>query len=162
MTMTDPTVGAAAREAGSPQQGAGHQLVLMPLCDRSWRLCDRSVTHTDPSSVIAYVEELEDGTYEAVWVSGGFGCARYVSLEPLLGPLPSLDLSGIDWVIIGGESGPNHRPLDLDWVRDLRDRCAGLPTALFFKQVGGPTPKAGGRLLDGRTWDEYPQEGRRG
>ena len=84
MTMTDPTVGAAAREAGSPQQGAGHQLFLMPLCDRSWRLCDRSVTHTDPSSVIAYVEELEDGTYEAVWVSGGFGCARYVSLEPLL------------------------------------------------------------------------------
>ena len=84
MTMTDPTVGAAAREAGSPQQGAGHQLVLMPLCDRSWRLCDRSVTHTDPSSVIAYVEELEDGAYEAVWVSGGFGCARYVSLEPLL------------------------------------------------------------------------------
>lgn len=81
---------------------------------------------------------------------------RFLSCEPLLGPLPNLDLSGIDWVIVGGESGPNFRPLNLDWVRDLRDRCQGLPTALFFKQVGGLSPKAGGRLLDGRTWDEYP------
>ncbi|GAA4931614.1 protein gp37 [Nonomuraea thailandensis] len=87
---------------------------------------------------------------------------RFLSLEPLLGPLPSLDLAGIDWVIIGGESGPGHRPLDLAWVREIRDRCAGLPTALFFKQIGGPTPKAGGRLLDGRTWDEYPTEVSRG
>lgn len=59
-------------------------------------------------------------------------------------------------------NGPDHRPLDLDWVRELRDRCVGLPTAMFFKQVGGPTPKAGGRLLDGRTWDEYPREAGRG
>jgi protein gp37 len=79
---------------------------------------------------------------------------RFLSCEPLLGPLPSLDLTGIDWVIVGGESGPGFRPLDLDWVRDLRDRRGR--TALFFKQVGGRTPKAGGRLLDGRTWDEYP------
>jgi protein gp37 len=82
---------------------------------------------------------------------------RFLSLEPLLGPLPSLDLSEIDWVIVGGESGPDHRPLDLDWVRDLRDRCADLPTAMFFKQVGGVSPKAGGRILDGRTWDEFPR-----
>ena len=81
---------------------------------------------------------------------------RFLSLEPLLGPLPSLDLAGIDWVIIGGESGPNARRLDLDWVRDLRDRCTELRISLFFKQVGGLTPKAGGRLLDGRTWDEFP------
>ncbi|MEY9861003.1 protein gp37 [Catenulispora sp. GAS73] len=81
---------------------------------------------------------------------------RFLSLEPLLGPLPSLDLTGIDWVIIGGESGPRHRPLDLDWVRDLRDRCADQQVALFFKQVGGRKPKDGGRLLDGRTWDEFP------
>lgn len=81
---------------------------------------------------------------------------RFLSLEPLLGPLPSLDLSGIDWMIVGGESGPNARRLDLDWVRDLRDRCTELRIALFFKQVGGLTPKAGGRLLDGRTWDEFP------
>jgi protein gp37 len=81
---------------------------------------------------------------------------RFLSLEPLLGPLPSLDLAGIDWVIVGGESGPGHRPLDLDWVRDLRDRCSRRGIAFFFKQVGGRTPKAGGRLLDGRTWDELP------
>jgi protein gp37 len=81
---------------------------------------------------------------------------RFLSLEPLLGPLPSLDLTGIDWVIVGGESGPGFRPLDLDWVRDLRDRCVRLRIPLFFKQVGGRSPKAGGRELDGRTWDEFP------
>jgi protein gp37 len=81
---------------------------------------------------------------------------KFLSLEPLLGPLPSLDLAGIDWVIVGGESGPDYRPLDLDWVRDIRDRCVRLRLAMFFKQVGGVTPKAGGRLLDGRTWDEFP------
>jgi protein gp37 len=81
---------------------------------------------------------------------------RFLSLEPLLGPLPSLDLTGIDWLIVGGESGPNFRRLDLDWVRDLKDRCTILQIPLFFKQVGGLSPKAGGRLLDGRTWDEYP------
>lgn len=79
---------------------------------------------------------------------------RFLSCEPLLGPLPSLDLSGIDWLIVGGESGPHHRTMDLDWVRDLRDRRG--EAAFFFKQVGGRTPKAGGRLLDGTTWDEYP------
>jgi protein gp37 len=81
---------------------------------------------------------------------------RFLSLEPLLGPLPSLDLAGIDWVIVGGESGPDFRPLDLGWVRDLRDRCVSMRIPLFFKQIGGLTPKAGGRLLDGRTWDQYP------
>jgi protein gp37 len=81
---------------------------------------------------------------------------RFLSCEPLLGPPPSLDLTGIDWVIVGGESGPGFRPLDLDWVRDLRDRSARQKSAFFFKQIGGLTPKAGGRVLDGRTWDEYP------
>jgi protein gp37 len=81
---------------------------------------------------------------------------RFLSLEPLLGPLPSLDLAGIDWVIVGGESGPGYRPVDPAWVRGLRDRCLAAGVAFFFKQWGGPTPKAGGRLLDGRTWDQYP------
>jgi protein gp37 len=85
---------------------------------------------------------------------------RFLSLEPLLGPLPSLDLAGIDWVIVGGESGPGHRPLDLAWVRQIRDRCVGLGIPLFFKQVGGRTPKAGGRELDGRTWDQIPGDRR--
>jgi protein gp37 len=81
---------------------------------------------------------------------------RFLSAEPLFGPLPSLDLTGIDWVIAGAESGPGLRPLDLEWVRDLRDHWVRLGIAFFFKQVGGRSPKAGGRLLDGRTWDQFP------
>ncbi|MFG3679932.1 DUF5131 family protein [Micromonospora chalcea] len=81
---------------------------------------------------------------------------RFVSAEPLLGPLDDLNLEGIDWLIAGGESGPGCRPVDPDWVRRLRDRCTEGGIAFFFKQWGGRTPKAGGRELDGRTWDEMP------
>ena len=81
---------------------------------------------------------------------------RFLSLEPLLGPLPSLSLERIDWVIVGGESGPRARPIDPEWVRDVRDRCQQSNVAFFFKQWGGRTPKAGGRELDGRRWDETP------
>ncbi len=81
---------------------------------------------------------------------------RFISAEPLLGPLDTLDLSDIHWLITGGESGPRHRPPHPDWVRALRDRCVQAGVAYFHKQWGGRTPKAGGRLLDGRTWDELP------
>ena len=109
---------------------------------------------------------------------------RFISAEPLLGALvpdladdpvewtydqwsdgyegPGLDLIGIDWVIVGGESGPRHRPVDAQWIRDLRNACLnfrhveGAGPAFFFKQWGGRTSKSGGRELDGRTWDEYP------
>jgi protein gp37 len=84
---------------------------------------------------------------------------RFLSCEPLLGPLSWLDLTGIDWVIVGGESGPEARPTREEWVTEIRDNCldAGIP--FFFKQWGGRTPKAGGRRLAGRTWDEMPQPG---
>jgi protein gp37 len=81
---------------------------------------------------------------------------RFLSLEPLLGPLPSLDLAGIDWVIVGGESGPEYRPMREEWVLDLRDRCQAAGVPFFFKQWGGPTPKSGGRVLEQQTWDEMP------
>jgi protein gp37 len=81
---------------------------------------------------------------------------KFISAEPLLGPLPNLDLGGIDWLIAGGESGPRNRRMDPDWVRALRDQCADEDVAFFFKQWGGRTPKTRGRLLDGRTWDEMP------
>lgn len=81
---------------------------------------------------------------------------RFLSLEPLLGPLPDLPLGGIDWVIVGGESGPNYRPFNIQWVRDIRDQCRAAGIPFFFKQWGGRTPKAGGRTLDGREWDEMP------
>lgn len=81
---------------------------------------------------------------------------RFISAEPLLGPLDRLCLEGIDWVITGGESGPRHRPCEYGWVSELRDRCAQEGTAFFHKQWGGRTPKAGGRTIDGRTWDCFP------
>jgi len=81
---------------------------------------------------------------------------RFVSAEPLLGPLEGLDLSGIDWLIAGGESGYRHRPVRAEWLRELRDRCLAEGVAFFFKQWGGVRSKTGGRLLDGRTWDEMP------
>lgn len=83
---------------------------------------------------------------------------RFLSCEPLIGPLPDLDLEGIHWVIVGGESGPNHRPIDPEWVRSIRDQCRQEDVPFFFKQWGGQTPKARGRELDGRTWDEFPDE----
>jgi protein gp37 len=81
---------------------------------------------------------------------------RFVSAEPLLGHLAGLDLSGVDWLIAGGESGPRARPPQAGWIRSLRDDCLEADVAFFFKQWGGRTPKAGGRELDGRTWDQMP------
>ncbi|MEV0430564.1 phage Gp37/Gp68 family protein [Micromonospora sp. NPDC050495] len=81
---------------------------------------------------------------------------RFLSCEPLLGPLSDLNLDGIGWVIVGGESGTNARPLHPAWVVDLRDQCTRAGVPFFFKQWGGRTPKAGGRELNGRTWDDMP------
>lgn len=82
---------------------------------------------------------------------------RFLSCEPLLGPLPSLDLTSIHQVITGGESGPDARKCEIAWVRDIKDRCQEAGVAFFHKQWGGRTPKAGGRLLDGQTWDQMPE-----
>jgi len=80
---------------------------------------------------------------------------RFLSCEPLLGPM-ELDLDGIHWVIVGGESGPENRPMNLMWARSIRDQCRRGNVPFFFKQVGGRTPKTGGRLLDGREWNQMP------
>jgi len=82
---------------------------------------------------------------------------KFLSLEPLLGPLPHLDLAGINWVIVGGESGPGARPMDEGWVIDLRRQCQRAGVSFFFKQWGGVRKKKAGRLLEGRTWDELPK-----
>lgn len=81
---------------------------------------------------------------------------RFVSAEPLLGSLAGIDLAAMHWLIAGGESGPKHRPLDPEWVRELRDACRDQSVAFFFKQWGGRTPKTNGRELDGRLYDEMP------
>ena len=83
---------------------------------------------------------------------------KFLSLEPLLGPLSDLDLHGIDWVIVGGESGPRARFVDPAWVTDLRDQCERANVPFFFKQWGGTNKKRSGRLLDGRTWDQMPDD----
>jgi protein gp37 len=87
------------------------------------------------------------------------GCGakvKFLSLEPLLGPIAEINLRGIDWVIVGGESGPGARPMEADWVRDIRDQCCAAGVPFFFKQWGGINKKKAGRVLDGRTWDCLP------
>jgi len=81
---------------------------------------------------------------------------KFLSLEPLLGPIKELNLGGIDWVIVGGESGPGARHLDPGWVTDIRDACVSEGVPFFFKQWGGQNKKKAGRILEGRTWDEKP------
>jgi len=81
---------------------------------------------------------------------------RFLSLEPLLGPMPDLKLKGIHWVIVGGESGPNARPVNEEWVRSIKQQCRKRKVPFFFKQWGGLNKKEAGRLLDGRTWDDMP------
>ena len=83
---------------------------------------------------------------------------KFLSLEPLLGPLGSLDLEGIDWAIVGGESGHRARPMKEEWVVSIRDQCRRSRVAFFFKQWGGMNKKKAGRLLEGRTWDEIPRD----
>jgi protein gp37 len=81
---------------------------------------------------------------------------KFLSLEPLLGPLPNLNLRSIDWAIVGGESGPKARPMAEAWAVEIRDQCEGAGVPFFFKQWGGKNKKKAGRILDGRTWDEMP------
>lgn len=84
---------------------------------------------------------------------------KFLSLEPLLGPLPEMNLHGIDWVIVGGESGPGARPIRAEWVTDIRDQCLDANVAFFFKQWGGVNKKKAGRLLEGRVWGQVPNGG---
>jgi protein gp37 len=85
---------------------------------------------------------------------------RFLSIEPLIAPVGELDLLGIDWVIVGGESGPGARPMHPDWVRDIRDQCLAKRVAFFFKQWGGLRPKSGGRDLDNKKWSQFPKVSR--
>jgi len=81
---------------------------------------------------------------------------KFLSLEPLLGDLGELNLDGIGWVIVGGESGPGARPMEIEWVRGIREQCRGQNVPFFFKQWGGVNKKKAGRVLDGEIWDEMP------
>ncbi len=85
---------------------------------------------------------------------------RFLSVEPLIAPVGQLDLSGIAWVIVGGESGPHARPMDPEWAIDIRNQCVAARVPFFFKQWGGRSPKTGGRLLEGREWNQFPTKRR--
>jgi protein gp37 len=98
-----------------------------------------------------YISRIDDLRKTAAHV-------KFLSLEPLLGPLRKLNLKGIDWTIVGGESGPGARPVNPAWVADLRDQCLKASVPFFFKQWGGVQKKKTGRSLDGRTWDEMPAD----
>lgn len=100
--------------------------------------------------------ESEDYAFRADDLRETGAHVKFLSIEPLIGPLEKLSLRGIDWAIVGGESGPGARPVNPEWVRDLRDRCERAGVAFFFKQWGGAVKSRTGRTLDGRTWDQMP------
>ncbi len=127
------------------------------LTKRSRRLMELSPELEWPENVWMGVSvENVDYIYRIHHLRSTGASVKFLSLEPLLGPLQNLDLSGIDWVIVGGESGPMARPIDKAWVIDIRDQCQQAAVPFFFKQWGGAKKKKMGRLLDGRTWDELP------
>lgn len=133
------------------------QHTFQVLTKRHERLAELAVDLDWPPNVWMGVSvENRRFVKRADYLRGVPAAVRFISAEPLLGPLEGLDLDGIDWLIAGGESGHRHRPVRIEWIRDLRDRCLSERVAFFFKQWGGRTPKAGGRDLDGRTWDELP------
>ena len=138
--------------------GEAHWHVFQVLTKRARRLAELAAHLPWPSNVWQGVS-VENARYasrvaELVKVPAA---VRFLSVETLLGPISHLPLDGIDWVIVGGESGPKHRPIRVEWVREIRDQCDEAGVAFFFKQWGGRTPKTGGRLLDGREWNETPR-----
>lgn len=127
------------------------------LTKRSKRMADLAPQIDWPPNVWMGVSiESERYAFRLDHLRSVNAAVRFVSAEPLLGPLSDLDLRDIQWLIAGGESGPNSRPMDEDWVLDIRDQCERAGVAFFFKQWGGRTPKAGGRELEGDLHDEMP------
>ena len=101
--------------------------------------------------------ETEKWLGRLTWLKQTSARTKFLSLEPLLGPLPDIQFEEIDWVIVGGESGPGARPMEADWVRELRDNCVQHGVPFFFKQWGGVFKKRTGRTLDNKTWDQMPE-----
>ena len=136
------------------------QHTFQVLTKRSARLADPRVRgdHDWPANVwVGVTVERADYTFRIDHLRQTGARVKFLSLEPLLGPLPHLDLRDIDWVIVGGESGPGARPMAPDWVLDIRDRCLVADVPFFFKQWGGVHKNKRGRLLEGRTWDQLPR-----
>ena len=127
------------------------------LTKRSSRLLELDQVIDWPDNVwIGVSVELCDYAYRIDHLRQTHAQVKFISFEPLLGSLPELNLRDIDWVIVGGESGPGARPLKETWIIDIRDHCQYAHVPFFFKQWGGINKKRYGRLLKGRTWDEMP------
>ena len=137
------------------RQAHWHQFQV--LTKRSERLRELAPTLDWPENVWMGVSvENAEYTFRIDGLRSTTAALKFLSIEPLLGSLPDLDLGGIDWVIVGGESGPGARPMAESWVRGIRDQCADANVPFFFKQWGGTNKKKTGRLLDGRAWDQMP------
>jgi protein gp37 len=131
------------------------------LTKRSERLLELDpVLKWQPQIWMGVSVENEDYLFRVEHLKKTGARIKFLSIEPLLGPLRRVNLRGIDWVIVGGESGPGARPVDPEWVREIRDRCIAAGVPFFFKQWGGVIKSRTGRLLDGRKWDEMPMERR--
>jgi protein gp37 len=127
------------------------------LTKRSGRLLELDSEIDWPSNVWMGVSvENQSYTFRMEHLRGTAARVKFLSFEPLLGPLPALDLRGLDWVIVGGESGPGARPMAEEWVIDIRDQCLADGVPFFFKQWGGVRKKQAGRVLSGRTWNQLP------
>jgi protein gp37 len=127
------------------------------LTKRSARLLELDSQIAWPENVWMGVSvENSDYSFRIDHLRKTHALTKFLSLEPLLGPLPNLRLEAINWVIVGGESGPGSRPMEISWVLDIRDQCQLNNIPFFFKQWGGTNKKKAGRELEGRTWDELP------
>ncbi|GAB4485161.1 MAG: phage Gp37/Gp68 family protein [Thermodesulfovibrionales bacterium] len=139
------------------QQAHWHTFQI--LTKRAERLSELSDSLPWPSNVWMGVT-VENSNYKSriEYLGKTQAAIKFLSVEPLLGPMPDLELAGIDWVIVGGESGPGARPMNPEWVLDIRDQCLKTKVPFFFKQWGGVNKKKTGRKLEGRTWDELPKK----
>jgi protein gp37 len=134
-----------------------HWHTFQILTKRSERLLqlDREVVWT-PNIWMGVTVENQDCCYRMDHLRETGATVKFLSMEPLLGPMAGLDLTGIDWVIVGGESGPKARPMDEAWVLSIRDACVSARVPFFFKQWGGANKKKAGRSLEGKLWGEMP------
>jgi protein gp37 len=139
--------------------------IYQVLTKRSSRMRDFINKRYKPGGTPRHIwlgTSVEDGTKlsRVQHVQQMAASLRFLSLEPLIGPVGKLDLTGIHWIIVGGESGPGARPMDVEWVYEVRDQCRAQNIPFFFKQWGGIRPTSGGRLLDGVEWNQFPGSSR--
>ena len=129
------------------------------LTKRSERLLTSSRNLPWPDNIwMGVTVETADYIYRIDHLRQTGAAVKFLSIEPLLGPIPGLNLKGIDWVIVGGESGPGARPIQKEWVTDIRDQCIAAQVPFFFKQWGGTNKKKNGKMLEGRIWCQMPDK----